>query len=90
MWSRVSHHNIKYACTDGNKAYKKAIYGAKHVVSKSETCLVESFNAKLRRCVACLKRKTGAYAKSKDALKRNLKFFMFQDFIINNYTIFNF
>jgi len=78
MWSRVSHHNIKYACTDGNKAYKKAIYGAKHVVSKSETCLVEAFNSLLRHYIPCLARKTKAYAKSESALKRNLKFFMFK------------
>ena len=50
-------------------------------MSKSETCLVESFNSNMRHYIPCLARKTNAYAKSKEALNRVMKFFMFKDII---------
>ena len=36
----------------------------KHVISKSDTCLVESYNSVLRCCLARLHRKTKYYSKS--------------------------
>jgi IS1 family transposase len=41
----------------------------RHIVSKSETCLVESFNARLRHYIASLKRRNMCYAKSRKTLE---------------------
>ena len=69
IWNRVSHHDIKLACTDANKAYNKAIVGSKHIISKEETCLVESFNALLRAHICDLIRKTKCCFKTIKSLK---------------------
>ena len=46
---------IKYICTDGNFAYQNiAPKGTQHIISKAETCLVESFNARLRHYIVAL------------------------------------
>jgi IS1 family transposase len=60
---------IDYFCTDGHHAYDK-VYNTykqcinKHIVSKSETCLVESYNSSMRDRLARLKRKSKAYSKN--------------------------
>ena len=40
-----------------------------HVITKSETCLVESYNAVLRYGLARLHRKTKCYSKSEEMLR---------------------
>jgi IS1 family transposase len=60
---------INYLCTDGHHAYDKVYntykqYINKHVISKSETCLVESYNSSMRDRLARSKRKSKAYSKS--------------------------
>jgi hypothetical protein len=60
---------INYLCTDGHHAYDKVFntykqYIKKHVVSKSETCLVESYNSSMRDRLARLRRKSKAYSKN--------------------------
>ncbi len=52
---------IKIVCTDGNFRYNetlRCIHHIRHVISKSETCLVESFNSVLRQHLARLHRRT--------------------------------
>ena len=44
------------------------ILAEKHIISKSETCLAESFNANLRYYLARLHRKTKCYSKCRDML----------------------
>ena len=58
--------NIDYLCTDGHHAYNVISdhilfksFIKKHIVSKSETCLVELLNSYLRDNLARLKRKRG-------------------------------
>lgn len=82
MLEKILHHDIKIVATDGNFTYNAVLPSKiKHLVSKSETCLVESFNSKMRHYIPCLARKTKAYAKSKEALNRAMKFFMFRDIL---------
>ena len=53
--------NLKIVCTDGNFSYEEELgmnADIKHVISKSETCLV------LRYYLARLHRKTKCYSKS--------------------------
>ena len=64
-------------CTDGNPSYVNAIPKYKtHIASKTETCLVESFNGRLRNFLPCLKRRTLCYAKSINTLKMAMDFFI--------------
>jgi IS1 family transposase len=45
LWKRVKIHTLKIVCTDGNWSYSDVLIleDIQHVVSKSETCLIESF-----------------------------------------------
>ena len=61
---------IDIICTDGNYAYDQCIpRSIEHVITKSETCLVEAFNSVLREGLARLHRKTKCYSKSAEMLK---------------------
>jgi len=60
---------IENLCTDGNKVYGAYQFAEKHHITKSETCLVESWNSRLRHYLARLHRKTFCYSKSLEALK---------------------
>ena len=59
--------NLKIVCTDGNFSYEEELgmnADIKYVISKSETCLVESYNSVLRYHIARLHCKTKCYSKS--------------------------
>ena len=63
-------------CTDGNYSYTNVIPKYKtHIVSKSETCLVEAKNSSLRDNLARLNRRTKRYSKSKEMLELTLYIF---------------
>ena len=51
LLKKLSSCNIKIMCTDGNYAYNKHI-NIKHVITKAETCLVETYNSILRHSLA--------------------------------------
>ena len=57
---------IDFLCTDGNPVYGRISLAGRHVVGKAETCLVESMNAKIRRCLARFNRRTCRYSKAFD------------------------
>ena len=59
-------------CPDGNFAYKKIKIFNKHVISKSETCLVESKNSIIRRRLAGFHRRIGCYSKALDMVSASL------------------
>ena len=74
-------------CTDGNFAYDKCISKPiEHIITKSETCLVESYNSVLRYGLARLHRKTKCYSKSEEMLRLSVlllihKFNLRDDFL---------
>ena len=41
----LNRYKINVLCTDGNFAYQKIQISNKHIISKAETCLVESKNS---------------------------------------------
>ena len=58
---KIGENNLKIVCTDVNFSYEEElclIADIAHVVSKSETCLVESYNSVLRYYLARLHSKT--------------------------------
>ena len=59
-------------CPDGNFAYKKIKISNKHVISKLETCLVESKNSIIRRRLAWFHGKTSCYSKAIDMVSASL------------------
>ena len=63
---------INILCTDGNFAYKKIKLSNKHVISKSDTCLVESKNSIIRRRLARFYRRTSCYSKAFDMVSASL------------------
>ena len=70
---------INYMCTDGNKAYAYYKIAKHHIVGKSETCLVESFNSSLRDMLARLNRRTKRFSKSAEMLRLTLIMFFNKD-----------
>ncbi|MDR1609287.1 MAG: hypothetical protein LBR78_00310 [Holosporales bacterium] len=72
LLDRLGEDKLSVVCTDGNPAYHEELSlnaDIRHVVTKAETCLVESYNSVLRYCLARLQRKTKCYSKSLEMLK---------------------
>ena len=68
--NNISHCFINTICSDANFAYSKFIpKSIQHFATKSETCLVESYNSVLRYYLARLQRKTKCYSKSSEMLR---------------------
>ena len=75
--NRLSHCFINTICTDANFTYDKFIpKSIQHFVTKSETCLVESYNSVLRYYLARLQRKTKCYSKSAEMLRLSVLLFV--------------
>jgi insertion element IS1 protein InsB len=66
------YNNIKYLATNGNPIYSYYKFTEKHIITKAETSLVESFNCRLRHYLARLNRRTLCYSKSKDMLRLSI------------------
>ena len=56
----------------------------KHIISKKETCLVESFNSSMRDSLNRLKRKSKGYSKSQYMLEISLNLWMYKKDIFKN------
>jgi len=76
---------INYLCTDGNKTYGYYKLATHHIISKSETCLVESFNSSLRDMLARLNRRTKRFSKSLEMLRLTLVMFFNKDIAYSVY-----
>jgi hypothetical protein len=82
--------NINIIATDGNYSYDKVINKGynkdcnKHIVSKSETCLVESWNGSLRGRFARFNRRTKAYSKSFDGMNDAVFMWINRSLLIEN------
>ena len=73
--NKIGENNLKIVWTDGDFSYDKELgmnADIQHVVSKSETCLVESYNSVLRYYLARLHRKTKCYSKSIQMLELSI------------------
>ena len=66
---------INHFCTDGNPVYGYYKIAEKYHVTKSETCLVESWNSRLRYYISALVRRTKCYFKSEKTAKMSMDFF---------------
>ena len=66
---------IEYLCTDKNPSYRYYKLANKHISSKSETCLVESFNSSMRDMLARLNRRTKRFSKCVEMLRLTLVMF---------------
>jgi insertion element IS1 protein InsB len=67
----MDENNLKIVCTDENPTYREELspnIDIRHVVTKAETCLVESYNSVLGYYLARLQRKTKCYSKSLEML----------------------
>ena len=63
---------INLLCADGNFAYRKIKLSNRHVISKSETCLVGNTNSVIRRRLARFHRRTSCYSKAMDMISASL------------------
>lgn len=68
-------NDIEYMCSDKYKAYSYYKISKYHIASKSETCLVESFNSSMRDMLARLNRRTKRFSKSLEMLRLTLIMF---------------
>ena len=70
LLNKLKECTVDIICTDGNYAYDECIpENITHVITKSETCLVESYNSVLRTGIARLHRRTKCYSKSAGMLR---------------------
>lgn len=61
-------YTIKILCTDAYEAYRHYKLAKRHVISKAETCLVESKNSLIRLNLARFNRKTRRFSKAFDMI----------------------
>jgi IS1 family transposase len=76
-------YRIKHLCTDGNKTYGYYNIAEQHHITKSETCLVESWNCRLRHYLARLHRKTLCYSKSLKALSTAVLLLVYKEIALS-------
>ena len=72
---------INILCTDGNFAYQRIKLANKHILSKSETCLVESKNLVIRRKLARFNRRTSCYSKAMDMISASLLLLFYEELL---------
>jgi len=65
-------YKIDYLCTDEYSVYQKYKIAKHHIASKSETCLAESKNSVIRRCLARFARRTTRFSKSIEMIEASL------------------
>ena len=61
-------YKVEILCTDGYEGYGYYKLAARHIVSKSETALVESKNSLIRLSLARFNRKTRRFSKALDMM----------------------
>ena len=76
-------YKIDILCTDYYPVYSKFRIARKHVQSKAETSLVESFNSLIRHYLARFNRKTKRYSKSIDMVKDSLNLLFNKDIMLS-------
>jgi insertion element IS1 protein InsB len=64
--------NINILCTGAYPVYAEYTIAKRHVVTKSETALVESKNSLIRHYLARFNRKTKRYSKAIDMIENSL------------------
>lgn len=65
-------YQIEHLCTDEYSVYKKYNIASHHIASKSETCLAESKNSVIRRCLARFNRRTSRFSKTIQMIEASL------------------
>jgi insertion element IS1 protein InsB len=65
-------YKVNIMCTDGYEAYGYYKLAESHVVTKAETCLVESKNSLIRHYLARFHRRTKRYTKAFDMIESSL------------------
>ena len=65
-------YDIEHLCTDEYSVYKKYKIAKRHIASKSETCLAESKNSVIRRCLARFNRRTSRFSKAVGMIEASL------------------
>ena len=68
----ISKYQIAISCSDYYPVYDQYPISMQHVRSKSETCLVESFNSLIRHYLARFNRKTKRYSKAIDMIYNSI------------------
>ena len=79
-------YEIEHLCTDGNKIYANYKIAKQHHVTKSETCLVESWNCRLRHYLARLHRKTLCYSKAVEAIITAVTLLIYKNIALSIYS----
>ena len=65
-------YRVAISCSDHYEVYNKYHIGSKHICSKAETSLVESFNARIRHYLARFNRRTLRYSKAIDMIQNSI------------------
>jgi insertion element IS1 protein InsB len=65
-------YEIEISCSDYCPVYGKYRISKKHYMTKSETCLVESFNSLIRHYLARFQRRTKRYSKAMDMIYNSI------------------
>ncbi len=78
-----SKYEIEISCSDYCPVYGKYRISKKHHMTKSETCLVESFNSLIRHYLARFNRKTKRYGKAIDMIYNSILMLFNKDLLLS-------
>lgn len=81
-----SGYNIEISCSDYYAVYDQYPIAKKHVSSKAETCLVESFNSLIRHYLARFNRKTKRYIKAVDMMANSILLLFHKSLLISIFS----
>lgn len=79
-------YRIDLMCTDGYEGYSSYKLAKKHVVTKSETALVESKNSLIRHYLARFNRKTKRFSKSLDMIYYSILILFNKNLLLSIFT----
>ncbi|MDR2782125.1 MAG: hypothetical protein LBB21_06795 [Holosporaceae bacterium] len=86
LWGKIKKNDVGIVCTDGKPSYSEVLCednDIKHVMTKSETCLVESYNSVLSYYLARLHLKTKCYSKSIKMLRTSVNMLIHKNLLIS-------
>ena len=76
-------YKVEISCSDHYEVYNKYHIGEKHICSKAETSLVESFNSMIRHYLARFHRKTKRYSKNIDMIRHSLTLLIYKNLTLS-------
>ena len=76
LYEKLKDREVGFYCSDYWKSYEDILQSEFHIQSKSETCMIEGYNSRIRHYLARFKRKSKCYSKAQHMIEKSLNLLM--------------